>query len=200
MSNLQYEDALKAYRGQDGLLYVSVTTAIKEGGLMDLRYVDDFTSERGTEIHKFAERLFKNGYAPLSSLPESFRGYGEALLLFREDYKPKPLIVEERLKDSVAGFCGQVDFFGTLFDGSVAVIDWKSGVYQSWHRLQTAAYRALAWQKNPVITKYEIRRLSLYLDKDGKYKARWHDKNHDENVFKSLVSIAHWKRAEGVLL
>lgn len=120
----------------------SVTTALS--GYIESEWVAQEYLDRGTAVHDAAHAHLLGRYVvPLRS---DWQGYFDSFKRWCDEFRPQVEMVEERLKDDVAGFCGQPDFIGRV-QGRIGLglIDWKTSLAVSkWHRLQGAAYRYLA--------------------------------------------------------
>lgn len=201
---LTLDPEIDAYRDEQGSVFLSVTSAIKEAGIMDFRHVPvgSVALDRGTEAHDAIEKLLRwkfeqspeqkilDGISAIGGVDNWIRPFVEAVDKFSKDVKLRIVEVERRYAHPIWRFCGKADLLGHV-NGSpkLAVIDWKTGGVMPWHGLQTGGYRILTGAEE---------RYSLYLGKDGSYKLHAHRDYDDERVFLAALGVAQWKRAKGI--
>ena len=99
----------------------------------------DAAANRGTEVHKLAEKLVKG---EAIEVPPELSGYVDSYVQFLDDWQPKPVLVEATVANLRWGYAGQLDLVADLPNGERAVMDLKTskGVYPE-TSLQCAAYR-----------------------------------------------------------
>lgn len=99
----------------------------------------DAAADRGTEVHKLAERLVKN---ELVDVPEELAGHVNAYVDFLDTWQPKPILVEPVLANRALGYAGSADLVADIPNGERPLFDLKTskGVYGNM-ALQVAAYR-----------------------------------------------------------
>lgn len=99
----------------------------------------DEAANRGTEVHKLAEKLVKGEEV---EVPPELSGYVNSYVRFLDDWKPRPVLVEATVANLRWGYAGQLDLVADLPNGERAVMDLKTskGVYPE-TSLQCAAYR-----------------------------------------------------------
>jgi hypothetical protein len=100
----------------------------------------DTAARRGTEVHKYAERLLA-GEAVVP--PEELTGHVENYLKFLDDWQIEPVLVERVVVHRKLRYCGTFDLVADSDrDPSTAIFDLKtarSGIYPE-TALQLAAY------------------------------------------------------------
>lgn len=112
--------------------------------LKGLPYVErDLAANRGTEVHRLAERLAAG--EPDVPIPEPLTGHVDAYLRFRDDWHPTDELVEVVVGNRTHGYCGTCDLWATvpdLADGR-CLIDLKTNRTGPFGEvaLQLAAYR-----------------------------------------------------------
>ncbi|MCH8476360.1 MAG: hypothetical protein LAT56_00240 [Wenzhouxiangella sp.] len=165
----------------DGVPAPSVTTILRDTGLIDLRFVKKSGMHRGSVVHEIIH-LFEDGTpelgeAEIKKTGVDELGYLSAYLSFRKQSKWETYDSEQivaNLKDTEL-YCGTADLFG-LMHGEFTLLDIKTGSPQSWHGIQLAAYMCAdthvmrdgatlrnSWPK-------DAKRRNLYLRKDGSYR------------------------------
>jgi hypothetical protein len=99
----------------------------------------DAAANRGTEVHKLAERLVKGEAV---EVPGALSGYVDSYVKFLDEWQPKPVLVEATVANLRWKYAGQLDLVADLPNGERAVMDLKTskGVYPE-TSLQCAAYR-----------------------------------------------------------
>lgn len=144
-------------RDPSGREYISVTTALKEGGAADLfKYPDSslFAMWRGTAVHDAIEKILKSKI----ELPEIERmfqalkavdghGYLAGFLKFRREIPFEVVfsddglpLVERKICDPIRGYAGRFDVAATV-NGRLSMIDFKTGAAYDYHGVQLMAYR-----------------------------------------------------------
>lgn len=189
-----------------GREYISVTTALKEGGVADFfKYPDRafFAMWRGTVVHDALEKVLK-AKIELPEIERMFQvlknvdghGYLAAFLkcrreisfevAFSDDGLP---LVERKIVDLLRGYAGRFDV-AAYVNGVLSMIDFKTGAPLHYHGVQLAGYCHGLWGSLD-----NVKRYGLYLHKDGTYKLKpFIDDEEDLSVFFSAVTIAQWKR------
>lgn len=172
-----------------GLVKPSVTHLIDEIGFMDKRFMQDRT-ERGRYVH--AQTLHvEDGILDLDAVAPEYRGYVESYAAWFDTVRPRVLLREQIVYDPFIDVVGTVDrlFF---FDGWPEVCDFKAGVPQPWHHVQTAGYASLVCCNG--FGNVMPRRSTLLLHKDGKPAKRIPHTEHDDYAaFTAAVSRHHWR-------
>ena len=109
----------------------------------------DVAAQRGTEIHRYAERL---GRGEQVDVPEELMPYVEACVAFLDTWRPEPLIVERPVGHRAHWWAGRPDLIAKIPDRRTMLYDYKtgSGIYESF------AYQLVAYS-----------RAEFYVDDDG---------------------------------
>ena len=158
---MTFDTLLHEYR--DGETIVpSVTQVLKSAGLIDDRWFTAEAREKGSAVHKLAQR-YANGERrddlgrELASLE-----YVNALAAWFKDRRPYAIATEQMIEGNLDGhrYAGTFDLIAEV-GKMVWLIDYKTGAGMKWHPAQIAAY-ALA--VNP------DRCMMLHLRADGTYK------------------------------
>lgn len=124
------------------------------------RFVDD-ASDVGSQVHDYANRMFKGEY--IGDLPESVdwrvRNGVNAIREWVTHNDVTPLGAEQIVFSRKWYYAGTYDLLATI-NGRLALIDFKTskGIYTE-HRLQTAGYQ-IAWEEEhgePIFDRWAIR-------------------------------------------
>jgi hypothetical protein len=96
--------------------------------------------KRGTDVHKFAQRLQAGEEV---DVPEELDGFVRAYLRFDEEWKPVEIMVEQPVFHRRLGYAGTPDLVARLRDGQTWLLDWKTTASGIWpeNALQLAAAR-----------------------------------------------------------
>ena len=155
------DPVLHEYRDGETVI-PSVTQILKNAGMIDDRFFTAEAREKGSAVHKLAQR-YANGERrddlgrELSSLE-----YVNALAAWFRERRPYAIATEQMIEGNLDGhrYAGTFDLLAEV-DGKRWLIDYKTGAGLKWHPAQIAAY-ALA--VNP------DRCMMLHLRADGTYK------------------------------
>lgn len=185
-------DEAHVYR-MAGAELTSVTTAIREAGLMSLEWASAEAMQRGTHVHQACE-FFDQGDLDEDALDPALRPYLDAYRWFCHDAQPVWSHIEAQRADLTHRYAGTVDRAGTLLGQKhPVVLDIKSGVAAPWHAIQLAAYRHLLTDDlGPIIG-----RAVLYLRDDGTYRLEPLAllDQPDFNIFLAALAVTNWKRS-----
>lgn len=101
--------------------------------------IKNYAADLGTTIHKAIEQVLLG--QPHHIQPPNCQAGIAAALAFLEDGELRPLAAETNAWHPTHGYAGQIDCIARHEDGTLAVIDWKSGsrLYPA-YRIQAAAY------------------------------------------------------------
>lgn len=185
-------DEAHVYR-MAGAELTSVTTAIREAGLMSLEWCSPDAMLRGSHVHQACE-FYDLGDLDEDTLDPALRPYLDAYTWFLHDAQPTWSHIEAQRASLTHRYAGTVDRAGTLKGQKhPVVLDIKSGVEAPWHAVQLAAYRRLLMDDlGPLIS-----RAVLYLRADGTYRLDTLpliDKP-DFDLFLAALAVTNWKRS-----
>jgi len=170
----------------DGKHVPSVTQAIFNAGLVDDRWFDDYSRDRGTAVHRATE-LFDLGTLDESTLDPVLVPYLSAYKLFLLETGAEWDAIEERVFNKVYRYSGTLDRRGTI-NGRNVIVDLKTGQPNKTTALQIAAYAAALG--------LVCDRLAVHLKGDGKYSITSYnmaDQARDFAVFHACLTVANWK-------
>ena len=156
---------------------MSVTTILKEAGMIDTQWFTEESRLRGTAVH---EAVFYDIHNDLheDGMHDIIRPYVQAWFKFKNDtdFLPLSSMCEARMYHPIYEYAGTPDLIGRL-NGRMVLIDIKTGDCPT-ARFQTAAYREF-----PKVRALSPARFSLRLFNDGKYKCLQHSDPNDFLVF-----------------
>jgi hypothetical protein len=147
----------------------------------------------GTAVH---QTLTLHDQDNLGEYDKALEPYLQAWIDFKAMYKPEFTLIEERMTDNALGFTGQPDRIAKM-QGHTWVIDFKTGVKSPEQALQTAAYAHLYCGMNPRVSRYNIRRMCVFLHGEGFTVAEYKDPS-DKDVFCSMVAVYNWKKNHNI--
>jgi hypothetical protein len=180
----------------DGAPVVSVTGVINGSGYMDKRFMADRT-ERGEIAHRATE-LHEEQLLDLDAIPDEHRGYVESYVAWFDEIRPTTILREMMVYDPTLDVCGTLDRFWIL-GGALEITDFKAGVSQPWHGVQTAGYRRLLLGAQFAHYANVIHRSTLLLKKNGKPAKRIPhplqdaSDRDDQNAFFNALGTHHWR-------
>ena len=169
----------------------SVTTILKDVGLIDTTFFTETARLRGEYVH-LASHYVDDGDLAEDTVHEDYRPYLQAYERFRALLEPTWEYVEHRVHDAVVGYAGTLDRAGRLNNGWRGVIDLKSGSVPPWVGPQTAAYRRCLPQP------HTWKRAALQLKADGSFAFVELTDRRDEAVFLAALHVVQFKREQGI--
>lgn len=190
---LEFDPAEHRYT-VNGLEVPSVTTILKDAGMVDYSFCQEFARERGSAAHS-AIHFALEGDLDESSLHPMLVGYVAAARQAVADMKLEIVAVERRVFSRSGHFAGTLDL-GARLQKKLAFFDWKTGDPPPATALQLAAY-ADAWYEETgelVSHRYAIR-----LFHDGRYVVIPYTDRHDIVRFRAAVTVAAWRKEKGLL-
>lgn len=179
---LRFDTAEKAYRG--------------------IYHKRDEAAERGSTVHSLVESIAMGGSVRVDSLPDGWRGYGQAFEEFCRVWRPEFSHIEVNVYNHTLHYAGTSDARAKLADGYWYWLDWKTskGIYNEAH-LQLAAYRNCEFWLPKAGDKYlapqaqpmpEVDRTAVVLFRsDGTFEFKRTDAPFE--VFQSVLSIFRWQ-------
>lgn len=160
-----------------------VTGILKEAGLIDDRWFDEYSRERGTLVHR-ATAMWDAGTLDVEALDPVLAPYVRAWSQFKMDSGFTSDLIEHIVYNPIHRYAGTLDRRGYL-DSQATIVDIKTGVAQPWAALQTAAYAGT----------FDIphKRATVELCPDCTYKLTMHTDRNDIRVFLSALAVTNWK-------
>ncbi len=169
----------------NGLELPSVTRILSDAGLVDARWFDDWSRDRGRAVHKAIE-LYNNDDLIEEGLDPVIVPYLEAWKEFQRQTKCVITHSELQVHSELYGYAGTLDISGTI-NGKSVIIDIKSGAVGITTGLQLAGY-ALTFPNY-----YGIERYGLRLQPNGKQSIKPFTDRNDFPVWQSFVACHHWR-------
>jgi hypothetical protein len=166
----------------------SVTEILKAAGLANEHYTGTAPRDRGTRLHGHLAEWLRTG-----AIASEIRALAP---LVAPLVQGEILRVEDRLF-SPLGFSGQIDTLRRRpreGGAELAILDWKFGVADPAHAIQTAGYAVLVGEAEGV-SAYMIRRACVYLTPGDPWRVRtvWHEDPHDVADFLGALRVARWR-------
>jgi len=181
-------DENHVYRVDGRLVSGSVTGIIRDAGLMDTSWFTPYSATRGTAVHKAVE-YYEQGDLDESRLDPAIVPYLAGWKMFKAETGYQSEQLEQMIFHPIYQFCGTLDQTGAM-DGQSCIMDIKTGIYQAWWALQTAAYNSVVKAK---------RRLSVQLTDQGKYKVTEYKGKTDWQKFLAAMTVAGTRREFGMI-
>ena len=175
-------DENHVYHDSAGRVVPGVTGIIRACGLMDSFGWNDYARDRGTAVHRLIE-LGERGTLDPASVDPVIIPYWDGWIAFKADTGYQSDTLEQLIFHPVYRYAGTLDQTGVMA-GRTCVLDLKTGPYQPWWALQTAAYNAVAKKQD---------RYSLHINGDGKWKLHKHENKRDFSVFLACLTVAGWE-------
>ncbi|HEC61696.1 MAG TPA: hypothetical protein ENI27_05515 [bacterium] len=167
---------------EGGVLLPSVTQVLKRVGLLNTKSFSRKSGDFGKAVHE-ATALIDLGERTVEDYKEDSKyKYLCAWELFKESHYPEILEIEQIVGGVEVGCAGTLDRL-VLFpwDPRPWVIDLKTGKTRLWHPVQLAGY-CYAAQK-------EYRRMTVYIDRCGKFRPEVCEKERDLRIFKGALDF-----------
>lgn len=154
-------DPIKHEYFVNGIRYPGVTDILTELGLIDKRFFDERSRNRGSIVHRCLALLLENSL-DWSTVDPRLLGYVQAGERFLQELKIVPKIIERPFYNKQLLYAGTPDIF--CQDGTL--IDFKTGVFLKAYELQSGAYKLLLESNGYPVKKMMI----VQLSEDGNYK------------------------------
>lgn len=197
----------KYFLGERELL--SVTRILRSVGLIDATYYTDELRDFGKAVHwaihasVIAIHIDNETTRALKSYLD--RPENAAVLPRVEAFKKViatlgfiPDQSEVKVYDSVQGYAGTLDCFGTSREG-LTLLEVKTGAVPWWSAYQTIAYVEAARKCGVINATEPVRRYGVELAGDGRYKlSPFTFDDTDRRVFYAALSICNTKLKHGV--
>ena len=172
----------------DGKIIPSVTTIIKDCGLIDTTWFTEGATTRGTYVHQATELLDRDDLDE-ASLDPVLIPYVDAYRRFKQETGFVIDDIEKRVHNATYGYAGTLDRTGTFIgDKTKSIIDIKTGQPAKWHGVQLAAY-ALCYQE-------PHNRYGVYLSNTGSYRLERYKNRQDTQVFLACLTVYKFRGDE----
>jgi hypothetical protein len=191
-SVIQFDAGQNCYR-VGGQPYPRVTTVLRSAGLMDYSRAPEQkladAQWRGSAVHLACQYL-DEGTLDWSSIEREHLPYVRAWQRFRDE---SGFVVEaaEKCVFSRSGYAGRLDRLGRLRDGSLAVLDLKTGSVMPATRLQLAAY-VMCLERSYAYSRHAVR-----LTPEGRFSVTTYPRRElaaDFAVFLHALALYNWRK------
>lgn len=188
------DEATHIYTRDDGLIIPNVSSALTPAYFEAFRFVrqEDLIRARelGKKVHKTID-AYEKGILVRASLHPFLEAHLVQYLKFKREMDFEYISGEQIVWSDKYGFCGTFDIYG-LLGGDPFMPDLKTGAKYEAHRLQTAAYKLCAAEREVVPP--GVRRGSLYLN-PNEYEVTFHTRDQQDTVaFLGLLSYLKWNK------
>jgi hypothetical protein len=184
---LEYDDKSHTYT-MDGKRLISMTTLLKEFGLVDYSMINrDVLAAAATFGKVVHETCALYDMGELESCDPQIEPYLDGWKKFISELKPKFLAVEMPMASRTWGFAGTPDRVYKV--SRPGILDIKTGAPIPATDLQTAGYQILA-EENLGVKIGE--RITIKLEA-GDYKLIQHKDKNDINTVKGMLALYRWK-------
>jgi len=180
-------DANHVYRDDAGVRIPGVTETLAAAGVIDSRWFDDYSRDRGSLVHD-ACALYDKNDLDILALDVVLQPYVAAWITFLHDSGFDPGLIERVVHNPAHNYAGKLDRTGRMA-GCNWVLDIKTGKPQAWTAIQTAAYAGCLLGAP--------HRASVELMDDGNYRPTEYKDRSDWAVWLSCLAIANWKHNHG---
>jgi hypothetical protein len=198
---LRFDPLLHRYE-YDGRELISVTTALREAGLIDDAFWNEEARLRGEYLHR-AIALHNEGDLDINALDPKLVPYFTGYEKFLRDTRVAVEYTEKRVFDDAVGYAGTLDLVVAWLSEDKdrvvrrGLVDVKSGSVPPSVGPQTAAYLRLARPMfgPPHIPVY---RFALHLPGDHTYRLIPLTDAQDEQTFLAALRVATFRRQHGI--
>ena len=173
------------YTDETRTVWPGVTSILKDVGIVDDRFFDDYSRDRGKAVH-LATALYDRDELDEDSVDPIIRPYLDSWIRFREESGFVPDLIEQIVWNENFRYAGTLDRAGVM-NGKSWVIDIKSGVVQQWTAIQISGY-------NECLTSCH-QRGAVELHDNGTYKLiEYNDNRQDKSEWYACLVLRNWKK------
>jgi hypothetical protein len=147
----------------------SVTTILRDAGLIDTRWFSAEACERGSAVHTFCQMFARGERFDAIGRGLATLEYVNSLARWFTEKKVYAIATEQLITGEINGhkYAGMFDLLAEI-DGKRWLVDYKTGAGQGWHKAQISAY-ALGKLDGVPVDPYGC--MMLYLKPDGSYRS-----------------------------
>ena len=178
---MTYDDAEHKYT-LDGVNLSSVTTLLKDSGIINNKFYTEAGANNGKRRHLLTE-LYDQNRLDWGTIGEADLPYLEAWIKFKEERKVEIMEIEVGAYHPLYSYAGRMDRTA-LIKGIPYVLDIKTGQPAEWVGLQLTLYGMLIQNIKPKL-------MAIYLKKNGNYLCREYEYN--ERIAMSVIRINQYK-------
>lgn len=164
------------YKNPQGLVVPGISAILRAGGLLDEMRAAKSAMSKGSRVHKAIEFDWENDLDEESVDPDEI-GFVHAWRAAVKELGIEIEGVEVLAGHSSMQYASQIDAIAK-WEGRLTVCNWKTGRKYAWYPVQSAGEAILFEQ--PVLP----RRLTVYLQANGKWKYDEHTAVEDFEEFK----------------
>ena len=161
----------------------SLSSLLKQDGLVDTTYMTDEGRDRGTAVHSLCTTLDLG--ADLPPLVEQYRGYVAAYEAAVETLRPEWECIEEAEVSRRWRFGCRPDRVGLVY-GLPSIVELKTGGKEPWHALQLAL-QAIAVSERTLLPPDRYQRIVIYLKDTGRYSVEIPKSPRDYDAARALL-------------
>lgn len=177
-------DSNHVYHDESGAEVPGVTSILRAAGLIDDRFFDEYSRDRGSLVHQ-ACAMYDRDDLDMDALDPVLAPYVLGWARFRWESGFVPSLIESIVFNEHRFYAGTLDRTGDM-NSFNWLLDIKSGAVQPWTALQTMAYSACIGGAH--------KRGAVELRDDGTYKFTEYKDRADWQIFLSALAIVNWKR------
>ncbi len=147
----------------------------------------------GSEVHRIIQLINSGKEVALESVPPEKEGYIKAFLSFCKFTSPTTLCSEQECYSAIHGYAGTTDWIVKLPNGSIWLLDFKTGGIYLEASLQLCAYKNAIHEMidTGILTIPKIDTTAvIQLCADGTFNLRPYDAPFE--VFLSVLKIFNW--------
>lgn len=161
----------------------SLSSLLKQDGLVDTTYMTDEGRDRGTAVHSLCTTLDLG--SDLTPLVEQYRGYVAAYEAAVETLRPEWECIEEAEVSRRWRFGCRPDRVGTVY-GIPTIAELKTGGKAPWHATQLAL-QAIAVSERTLLPPDRYQRIVIYLKDNGRYSVEIPKSPRDYDAARALL-------------
>lgn len=198
IGGVTFKEDTHQYFDESGIEVPSVTQILKVAGLTGFgmegtELHSDESMTRGKAAHQ-AIHFLEKGTLDESTVDEIVIPYVDAYKKFKKDTGYKPFKMECLLLHQQRRFAGTLDGIGHI-ENQPVLLEYKTGSYQPWHKLQVAGYRAALGDDFKTTKDYvlELKSNATYTLHKVAYEVT------EELLFFSLVNLYYWRKNNNCL-
>jgi hypothetical protein len=188
--NFTFDPKTHTYR-IDGQVVPSVTQILKDVGLINTRFYDDYGADRGSKVH-LAVHYYDMGELDEDTLDPALVPYLDGWKKFLKDTGWKVERSEDPIWHQSLLYAGTFDKVMRMSDKEKAVVDVKSGAVEPAVRIQLSAYaEALGGSK--------LRRYAVQLPGNRHYGLFPFEDKTDRSIWLAALSLYNWRKNNGLI-
>lgn len=160
----------------------SLSSLLKQDGLVDTTYMTDEGRDRGTAVHALCTTLDLGAELPPL---EEYRGYVAAYEAALEALRPEWECIEEAECSRRWRFGCRPDRVGAVY-GVPSIVELKTGGKELWHAVQLAL-QAIAVAERTLLPPDRYQRIVIYLQGTGRYSVEIPKSPRDYDAARALL-------------